>query len=287
MRKSTFTLTRYIRSTFPNLPNNRLKIVERSCKLAAVDESYSAYDVINSLNNCNWYCFDANSSFTDTSGTTPATTNSAIACVKPWIGSGNITQSTSSKRPTLLSDGASFNSTNLTFLIGSTNLSNTNYSAFVVANVTANSKGAIFANQNDANNITAGWFLGVGSTTPDTNGNNLLGGSSGTGGGFITSSFNCTGSKKLLGMTRNNTDSTIRLYGNNITTTVGSNNTYPSNSITGGFQVGGYFRSTGSINRHCDSIIYSVITGNFQMQGSTLRRITKFLNFYHSLGLTL
>lgn len=286
VKKHHLSLVRHLKQVLPYTPSLAYKKIERCLKLACLNETFTPFEIISTLNTGYWYSFEKLAAFTDVSGTIQANVNDGIACLKCWTDTGrNITQSTSTARPTLLSDGASFNATNRTFLISDFNLSSTSFTLFCITSLTTNNKGAFFANLNNSS-YTAGWGIGQGanstSSALDADGNNL--GAVFAGTGFLPSSSSVVGPKRLLGITR--FPNTTRLWNNNVITHVTQSTSISTGTPTGGFQVGGYYTIVGDRNRHFTGTLHATIGFNSFLSESQRRQVAKFFNFYYELGVS-
>lgn len=259
-----------IASALPNTPTTRRQAIADACNDAAIGQSYAGSDVLATIALYShwWPLTEAAAAFSD-SGSTPCAIGSTIQTQKSYITQDNLTQPTSSQRPTFNGGtGADFIQGASQALQNTAALLSGDYCLFVLAAPYSNTSNGAIVKVGD---ISSGVGIGTGGSTFDNAGNNLIG---------LNEVVSWVPSSTPVGV--------ANPFVGGFTVVSGVTTTYKNSSsvaAVGGaispvnlFAVGGYTA------RYFDGKIYSVIAGSFTPNSTQIGQTERFLRAFHDVA---
>jgi hypothetical protein len=282
------TTVSYVNTNFPNIPSALQPTVAGAASAVGAIEGVSGDTIIDTLALCNyWASYEAGACFTDTGGTTQAVNGNSVARVNTFKGANNLLQSTAGSRPTFADSATSlsFDGTDDRLTIAELTTGNNNFHHFYTCRpASASVRGsAMKVGTTGAGGTGDGWALGIGNTTMDNTGNNLLALLEDINWQVTTTSFGTNFS--ILEYRRISGATTLSV--NNINN-VPSNPSGTLKTPTGATTFVGGYTAADSSNRHLNHTSKGWINFNIGTLTTTqIRYIRRFLNQYYSLGISL
>jgi hypothetical protein len=282
---STPTTTSYVNTNFPSIPSALQPTVAGAASAVGAIEGVSGDTIIDTLALCNyWASYEAGACFTDTGGTTQAVNGNSVARVNTFKGANNLLQSTSGSRPTFTdsSTSLSFDGTDDRLSISEAITGNNNFHNFYVCRpASASVRGsAIKVGTTASGGNGDGWALGIGNTTMDNTGNNIIG---------LLEDIAWQATTTTVGT--NFAIIEYRRISASTAFSVGLVDNIPSNPSgtlkppTVNTLIGGYTAADNS-NRHLNHTSKGWINFNVgTLTATQIRYVRRFLNQYYSLGI--